>query len=156
WWGQARGSQALDYLVKNALTKKPDGNLQANEQILNALGSRFPNELVKLFEANIERVDQPYALFEALGASKASAGEKARLLLSTVKSDDPWKRDFALRELLQMKHSDAVPLLVRELDRIPRTPKEAYWTSSAGRIAPLVGMTNDDRAWKALLTNAKR
>ena len=156
WWGQAQGSQALDYLLKNALTKKPDGSLEPNEQILNVLGSRYPDELVKIFEKSIENVGQSYALFEALGASKASSDEKARLLLSAITSKDSWKRDFSLRELLQLKHQQAIPLLIRELDQIPKTPNEAYWTSSAGRFAQLVGMTNDERAWTALLANAKR
>jgi len=156
WWSEVEGTRALEYLLQNALVEEPDGKLRGNEHVLHALGNRYPEELVKLFEENVEKVEDSYALFDALGASKTSRESKARLLLSAAKSKDSLKRDFSLRQLLRMNHPDAVPLLVKELDGIPKTPKEAYWTSSAGRFAQLVCSTDDERVWKALLRNAKR
>jgi hypothetical protein len=155
WWTEAQGVNALDYLLKNAFVEDSNGKLSGNEQVLHALGNRFPDELVRVFEENVEKVD-PYALFEALGESKVSNESKARLFLLAMNSKDSWKRDMSLRHLLSMKHPDAVPLLVKELDAIPKTPDEAYWTSSAGRFAQLVCSTDDERAWNALRRNCKR
>lgn len=156
WWTEAQGTKALDYLLKNAVTADSRGKRQANEGVLRALGQRYSDELVKVFEEQIEKVEHVYALFDALADSKASDEQKARLFLAAAASEDPWKRDFALRNLLPMKHPEAVPLLVRELENLPHTPKVPYWESDAHRFAQLVNDTDDDRAWDAFEKTAKR
>lgn len=55
-----------------------------------------------------------------------------------------------------MNHPQGVPLLVDELGAIPKTPKQPYWQSTAGRFAQLVCYTDDPRVWSALVENAKR
>ncbi len=152
WWTETQGIGALKYLLKNAVTP----NSKVNEGILRALGHSYPDELVKLFEQQVETLEYADALFAALADSKASDEQKFRLFLAASKSEDSQKRDLALRQLLVMKHPDAVPLVISELDKLPRTPKVQDWKSEAKRFRNLLNRTDDYRAWDAFERTVKK
>lgn len=156
WWTAARGTDALDFLRANAVVNDSQGRFVANGAMLHALGQSHPDELVRLFEENVGRVEEARALFETLGSSKASDQSKARLLLAAAGNSDVRKRELAIHQLLDSKHPQAVPLLVKELEAIPITPSTPYWLANAGRIAALVVRTDDERAWNTLERAAKR
>lgn len=156
WWTQTQQTSALEYLRKNALTQAGNGKLAEHEHLLRLLADRYPDELVRLFEQQVKNVEQPYYLFQTLADSRVAKAVKVRLFRDTAKSKEAYTRRRAVDHLLRMEHSQAVPLVIKELDGIPRTPKESYWWSSAGSVARLVCLTNDERAWAYLVKTARR
>src|SRR6185295_14305144 len=96
-------------------------------------------------------VGNSYLIFDALEESRASKEDKTRLFLAASKDQKTINRVHAIHGLLVLKYEQAVPLLVRELEQLPRTPKEPYWHCDAQRFPRLVMMSQDERAWRALL-----
>jgi hypothetical protein len=156
WWSSLQGTSALDYLRSHAIEEDADGKLQANEAILHALAHQFPDELAKLFEAKYETVAWSRPLFDSLGRSKVSPDTKTRLFLAAAKSRDLEKRENAIDQLLRLRHPDAVPLLEKELDALPKTPAKPYWKCEAQGLAQLAAGAHQDEIWKALEKTAKR
>ena len=156
WWSQVQQTTALEYLRTNALTRDGNGRYTEHEHLLRLLADRDPEEFARLFERHAKYVKNPYQLLETLAASKVAEGVKAKLFLDMVESGDAYTRRLAVDHLLRLEHPQAVPLLVKELDGIPETPKKSYWSSSAASVAGMVCLTDNARAWAHLLTTAKR
>jgi len=157
WWREVRGQKELDFLVSGIYRQREESTrAEPNEAVLHVLGSRFPLELVKLFEQEFRKGKADYVWFRALAESKAPAETKSRLFLAAAKSKDEWSQVLALRELVPPKHPDAVPLLVKSLEAQPKTPDKEYWTGNIGNFAQIVIGTPDQRAWDALLKTARR
>jgi hypothetical protein len=156
WWMEAQGTKALDYLKSHAVTVERRGEPEANEAILQALGQRYPGELVELFPEKLPLVTNSYPLFKALEDSRATKEEKVRLLLAAAKDKESSNRIRAIYGLLALQHEQAVPLLVHEIESFPHTPKKPYWLCDARDIPKLVVRSKDDRAWNAMRAMSKR
>ncbi len=150
WWVGIQGTKTLDYLRSHAVTVERRGEPEANEAILQALGRRHPEELVKLFPEKLPLVSNSYPLFKALEESRASKQDKLRLFLAAAKDKETGNRIRAIHGLLGLHHEKAVPLLVHELENLPHTPKQPYWLCEARNIPRLVVLSQDDRAWNAM------
>lgn len=156
WWASARGGNSLNYLRRNAIVDDPSGKAAANEGVLHVLGRQFPEAFVEIYQANADQEDMAYVLFSTLRTSRVEPPVKTRLLLDAMKGESTVIRSLALEQLLANKHAQASSLLIAELKRIPKTPKVAYWLSTAGRIARLARLSDDKAVWDAMLRNAKR
>ncbi len=156
WWMGIQGTKALDYLKSHAVTVERRGEPEANEAILQALGQRYPEELVKLFPEKLPQVSNSYPLFKALKESRASKQDKVPLFLAAAKDKETGNRIRAIHGLLNLHHEQAVPLLVHELENLPHTPKQPYWLCEAHNFPKLVVLSQDDRAWNAMRVMSKR
>jgi hypothetical protein len=156
WWSKLQKESPLEYLRNHAIVKNDDGDFEAREQILHALGAEYPDHFAVVFEQALKDVSDTEPLFNALEVSRLDAEAKSRLLLQAAHNATPENREIALRRLCGMNHPDAVPLLVAELQAIPNSPEGPYRRSTARIFAPIVCCTDDDRAWQALLETGKR
>jgi hypothetical protein len=154
WWKEAGAQKELDYLLKNLERKDNRGDHEPNEAVLHALGNRYPAELVKLFEQRLQQGQASDVWFSALGKSNAPQDTKARLFLAAAKSKDEWNLSRALWELVDMKHPETVPLVIKALEAQPKTSKETL--SNIGDFAQIAMCTHDQRVWDALLKTARR
>ncbi len=156
WWSETKKVDAKEFLIQNAITAGDDGKPKANLAILKSLARSYPDDLVDLFTKNFERLEYADPLLQAVGSAKLSEHQKSQLFLKAASAKRAETRASSIRQLLAISHQQAVPLLVAELDRIPRTPKKAYWLSSAGPVSQVLCHTDSDVAWSALARNAKR
>jgi hypothetical protein len=156
WWQENGQKRELDYLLAVVMRHdEPDRN-EPNGHVLHVLGARYPDELVKLFEAQIKAGKGAGAFFEALAESKVSAKTKEQLFLAAAKSDHEWTRVLAQRELVRHHRAAAVPVILQALDDLPKTPAEPYWTANTGSIAQSAFDSDDPKVWEALEKTAKR
>jgi hypothetical protein len=156
WWTEASSSKELNFLV-NALEKANDQDRSSdNAAALHALGSKYPAELVKLFEKRQKENKLDHRWFEALQESKASAKDKERLLLVAARSDDEWQQVFALRSLELFNQAQTAQLVIAALERQPKTPKIPYWQANLSNFAQIAYGLDDDAVWQTLLKTAKR
>jgi hypothetical protein len=157
WWKEVRAQKELDFLLNSVYRQGERTTRQEpNETVLHVLGNRFPKEFAELFEREFRKGKADHGWFTALADSKTPAETKARLFIAAAKSKDEWSQVLALRELVPMKHREAVPLLIKILEAQPKTPAEDYWTANIGNFAQIVFDTKDERAWNALLQTARR
>jgi hypothetical protein len=137
WWQENGQKRELDYLLAVVMRHEKPDRTEPNGHVLRVLGARYPDELVKLFEAQIKAGKGAGAFFEALAGSKASAKTKEQLFLAAAKSDDEWTRVLAQRELVRHHRAAAVPVLLQALDDLPKTPAESWHgNSSRNRSQP--------------------
>ncbi len=156
WWSETKGIDVVTFLRDKAITWDDEGVLEANAFLLELLARRYPSELVTLFKKYVAQMKYADPLFEAIAIANISEQEKAELFLGEIQSQNMQTRESAIEQLLKISHEQAVPLLVAELDRLPKTPSEAYWSSDAGRVAQLLFSTDAELAWSTLARTAKR
>jgi hypothetical protein len=157
WWKKVGSVKELDYLLKN-IEKKPDGGRrELNEPVLQALGARHPGELVKIVEDRLNRQDELLGRFvDALAESKAAGADRERLLLKIARGNDEYARERALSNLVDMKHKEAAPLLIASLEKIPKTPEQAYWLTRTGSLVSVAVWSENEKVWEALVRTARR
>ncbi len=156
WWSETKGIDLVTFLRDKAITLDDEGVLQANPLLLELLARRYPSELVTLFKKYVAQMKYADPLFEAIAIADIQEQQKAELFLREIQSQNMQIRESAIEQLLKISHEQAVPLLVAELDRLPKTSFEAYWRSDVGRVAQLLCYTDDELAWSALACTAKR
>lgn len=159
WWESTRATREEAYLLSHVLPKDKDrAKYGFDEHLLRIIAARYPAHLPKLYEMAIQkRPDVPTHLLAALLAKGNSPlAQKVFLFLSAAKSEDERQRLTAVEQLFFLKHSQATALLVDNLKRIPKTPKEVYWHSMAGSWAMMATRTDDPVVWKTLMEVAKR
>jgi hypothetical protein len=155
WWKATKDKSERDYLL-NHLERKQGRQREDNEPVLKALGARYPDDLVRLFEERLNGGKASHSWFTALAGSTAPKETKARLFLAAAKKPDEWSQVLALRELVSMKHSEAAPLLIKALQAQPKTPIVQYWRGHIHNFAQIATCTTDEDVWKVLLETAKR
>jgi hypothetical protein len=156
WWQEAGKMRELDYLLATRVKKDERGRSEPNGHVLHVLGARYPDELVKLFEAQIKEEKGASAYFDALAESKAPAKIKEQLFLAASNSKDEWTRVLAQRELARRHPAAAVPVLLKALEDLPKTPADPYWTTNTQSIAQSAFGSDDPRVWEALDKTARR
>jgi hypothetical protein len=156
WWSEAQGTKALEYMRKNAVAADEHDELRANESLLLSLGQRYPDELVKLFYAHYEKLEQPDPLFTALGRSKAPNETKFAALMQAAKNRESRLRIEALEQLQVLHHPQTSELIVAELKALPKTPERPYWLCDAPRFAWLAARADQQVTWQALAETARR
>ena len=157
WWaGLEQNAKSLEYLKSHAIQALPSGDVEVSATLLRAMGRRFPDELLRLFKEKVDVVENPAGLISAVQSCAAPREKKIAALLDAAKNPVEQKRYLAIDALLDLKSGDAVSLLVKELDALPKTPKTPYWGCGAGTLAQLVSETADELAWKTLARAARR
>jgi hypothetical protein len=156
WWRQALPTPERDYLLAHVTWQGRGDRPEPNGHVLHVLGARYPDALVKLFEQQLQKGEGSHELFRALADSRASDKTKRRLFLAAAESKDEWTRILAQRELVSLDRAAAVPVLLKALAEIPKTPAEPYWTANAGDIAQTAFASDDPRVWEALAKTARR
>jgi hypothetical protein len=157
WWKKTQGMKELTYLLKNIEKKDAFGRLELNEPVLQALGARYPEELVKLVEKSLSGDNARLGyLVDPLADSKVAASDKGRLLVTIAKEKEGFARNRALGRLVRMRHKEARTLVIATLDKLPRTPSGESWTSDTTSIAQIAVRSDDEKLWEALDRTARR
>jgi hypothetical protein len=156
WWKEASAKRELDYLLKNAFKNHGAGGRKWKSSVLHALGNRYPEHLVRLFEEDLKNGRVDYDLFVSLADSKAGETTKDQLFEKAVASKDEWTRAEALSRIVHRRGATAVPTLLKSLREIPKTPSVAYWMTQTGKVTQIASCTKDERVWQVLEETAKR
>jgi hypothetical protein len=157
WWRKHGGEKELAYLLKNVEKRGRGDRRELNEPVVQTLGARYPDELVKLVEQKLNARDELLGgLLDPLAKSKAAGAEKERLFLAMAKGNDEFVRNRALLYLVDMKHKQAGPLVIAALEKLPRTPEKAYWLTDTGALAVVAIFSEDEQVWAALARTAAR
>jgi hypothetical protein len=93
---------------------------------------------------------------DPLAASKAAAADKERLLLRIAQVKDQYARFQALLQLVHSRHREAGRLIIDNLEKIPKTPREPYWRTRTGDLAGLGVESGEEKVWKVLADTARR
>jgi hypothetical protein len=146
------------YLLKQVISPSGPGEYGPNNHLLHLIAVRYPQHLPRLYEATIRKWPRApnHLLAELLGKSRVPQDVKVRLFLMAARSQDLQQRMIGLRQLFELHHPEAVPLLIESFQRLPKTPKEPYWLSKAGSVGLMATLTDDMRVWLALEATARR
>jgi hypothetical protein len=157
WWDAARATGEEAYLVAHAIPAAADAKWP-NQRMLRLLSKRYPARLpdvyARILKHRPELVSDPAT--EAIAGSSLPDARKVALFAAAAA--DPWldHRRAALRALLPLDAKKFSALLIKTLDGLPVTPKDAYWKCPEGSFANLAMETADPAVWRGLVRAAKR
>jgi hypothetical protein len=157
WWAEASRVGEEAYVFAHIFPCKADAN-EMNRHLLRVLMAKYPQHLPRVYRINLE--DRPEMESEplawAIARSSLPREQKIRLLLKGAVHKDMKHRWAALRMLKELDERRFVELLIETLNGLPKEPAETYWQCPEAKIAGLVLMTDNPRAWQALEKAARR
>jgi len=158
WWEEAQKLGEKDYVRKNLLkrSKKGKRELEINTYLLVLAEVKYPTLLPEAYERIVATSGQSWELAKAVGRAKGiSQRKKENLYAMAVKAGNN-HRNVALLELRKLNFVAADELLVRIMNKAPRTTKSKYWTDSNAYLGQLAMCSNDPKVWASLVNYLKK
>lgn len=155
WLEKAKQLGEEEYVVQRVLPHDPARGI--HELMLWVIAEKYPGRLASVYRSLLgARPQLPSdSLAERVRESTLPMTKKIEILKEAAAHRLLKHRIPALRGLHALDPDLFSALLLENLKNLPADTREPYWTCPEARIAHLVLMTDDPKAWKALKDAAK-
>ena len=160
WWRELQKFEPAERLVSRALDADlaSTGHTPYNPHIIHLIAWQYPERLADLYETMLTNYpfDRKWLVAEMLVSRYPDDTRTADLLIQGAASEDmeTWRQALVL--LLNLKHAQAVPLLVQRINQTQSQWNLDMSKSPVAVVSQIAGRADDSRVFAALEAMARR
>jgi hypothetical protein len=157
WWADVQLIGEEESLVDHVLPAKGNG-IVPNQIILSIITKKYPHRLPEIYKYALEEPANCWSwpIAEAIAKSSLPREKKLEALHCALGHKMAVHRQHALEFVKDLEPERFIPLLLHELDSLPRRTVMTGRGSSEAEITRFVLETDDARVWQLLEKVAKR
>ncbi|YCM42956.1 hypothetical protein V2O64_16735 [Verrucomicrobiaceae bacterium 227] len=150
WWKSASAIGEKEYVARNTLRKKEKNTVNISDELLAIAIDRYPELLPGIYQDILRSKTHSWPLATALAAhTEIPFQTRKTAILKGIATDKEAHRNAALQGLWELDRPEAEAILLRLIEKGPKTTDDEYWTDQNAALTRFVSRSHSPKIWKS-------